>query len=434
MRTEDTSLLSSLCLQAQPIDNLKAPNLDQLMARIGDSRVVLLGESTHGTSEFYSLRAAITERLVKEKGFRLVGLEADWPDMEKVNAFVQGEQPSWNGFARFPEWMWRNREFCNFTKALREHNSQTGSPVSVFGLDLYSLSASLEGVLEFFEANDPEAAHQARSALDCLEPWIHEPSRYGLSVWRDYSPGCRTEILNLLKTMHEERVENFASPRTLLSALQNSRIAANAEEYYRVMYESSVESWNLRDRHMFETLLLLLDHHGPQSKAVIWEHNSHLGNASATQMSQLGEFNVGQLCRNKFGADCYSIGFMTDTGLVAAASRWDGPMEFKSLRSAREDSFEALFHRISTLDPQLKNYFMPLRSLETRVAEALSQPRLERAVGVLYLPETERQSHYFWARLPEQFDEICWVDKSSAIHAMTAVPAVEEAEMIPFGL
>ena len=225
-------------------------------------------------------------------------------------------------------------------------------------------------------------------------------------------------------------MKQSTSSHRLLSALQNARIASNAENYYRTMYESSVESWNLRDRHMFETILLLMDHFGPQSKVIVWEHNSHLGNAQATQMGRIGELNVGQLCKAKFGDDCYNIGFMTDNGSVAAATEWDGPMQAQRLLPTRSDSFENLFHRAR----ENSNYFLPLRTAPVELKNALRPTRLERAVGVLYLPQSERQSHYFHASLTDQFDEICWVDETHALQPLAHLPQIEEADMRPFGV
>lgn len=430
-KSQDDKLLDLIRTNAEPIDSTRRPDLDKLVDRIGSSRVVLLGESTHGTEEFYDLRAAITMKLVRERGFNIVALEADWPDMEGVNDYIHGRRDSWSGFARFPEWMWRNHSFDDLTQTLRAHNSsERHLPVSVYGLDLYSLSASLENVYHFLQKQDPASAEVARQARACLHPWQFDPSQYGLAVLRQHIEGCREEVFTLLRSMHEKQMAESTSNKRLLSALQNARIVANAENYYRTMYESSVDSWNLRDQHMFETLLLLLDHYGPLSKVVVWEHNSHLGNAAATQMGRIGEFNVGQLCKSKFGDDCYNIGFMTDNGTVAAASEWDGPMEVKRLLPTRTDSFENLLHR--AVDHG--EYFLPLRTAPEDLREALRPTRLERAVGVLYLPQSERQSHYFHASLTDQFDEICWIDETRAVKPLKHIPETTEADMMPTGL
>ncbi len=426
---KDETLLDLIRAHAETIDSTEHPDLDSLVDRIGSARVVLLGESTHGTKEFYDLRAAITMKLVKERGFNVIALEADWPDMEGVNEYIHGRRDEWSGFARFPEWMWRNHSFNELTKALRAHNSsERHLPASVFGLDLYSLSSSLENVYNFLSKQDASAAEIARKAKACLHPWQFDPSQYGLAVLREHIEGCKDQVFELLRSMHEKQIKASTSNKRLLSALQNARIVANAESYYRLMYESSVDSWNLRDEHMFETLLLLLDHYGPLSKVIVWEHNSHLGNAAATQMGRIGELNVGQLCKSRFGDACYNIGFMTDHGTVAAASQWDGPMEVKRLLPTRPDSFESLFHRAGG------DYFLPIRNARAELREALRPTRLERAVGVLYLPQSERQSHYFHASLTDQFDEICWIDETRAVQALKHIPEIGEADLQPSGL
>ncbi|MEK7356188.1 MAG: erythromycin esterase family protein [Bdellovibrionota bacterium] len=369
--------------------------------------------------------------LIREKGFQLVALEADWPDVEIVNAVIHGKRESWETFRRFPEWMWRNTSFVELVNELRAHNSSEGrAPASIFGIDLYSLSSSLRAVSSFLRHRMPESAEKAMAAEACLEPWRSDPSQYGLAVWRGLIRGCEAEVLELLKTLHENRLSSSAVlSGELLSAFQNARVLRNAEEYYRSMYEGRVESWNLRDSHMFETLLVLLDHYGPDSKIVVWEHNSHLGNAAATQMGKIGEHNVGQLCKTKFGNDCYSIGFMSDHGTVAAATEWEAPVEIKALRPARPDSFEFLLHQTG-----VKNFFLPLKTADSQLRNELRKERLERAVGVIYLPRTERSSHYFNAKLADQFDEVCWLDETSAVEPLPMIPETGPADTYPFGL
>lgn len=414
-----------------PIEDLARPPLDEFLDRVGSARVVLLGESTHGTKDFYELRALMTQKLIQEKGFNLVCLEADWPDAEKINDYIHGRAENWDGFHRFPEWMWRNKSFAGFVESLKKHNaSERNLPVSVFGLDLYSLSASLDAVVKFLDQRDPEAGRLAREVHECLNSWRHDPSRYGLAVWNGVIKGCEQETLAVLRELHENQFQKLDKhePR-LLSALQNARVLKNAEEYYRVMYEGSVDSWNLRDRHMFETLLLLMDHFGPESKVVIWEHNSHIGDAAATEVARIGELNVGQLCRAKFGTQAYLTGFMSDHGTVAAASHWGGEVMIKQLRPARPDSFEHLLHSTS-----VPSYFLPLRAQTGELKDSLKNDRLERAVGVLYLPQTERSSHYFRARLSEQFDEIVWIDETSAVEPLAHVAETDETDTYPFGI
>lgn len=429
------ALTSAIAANAADFDPVR-PKLDELVKKLSESRVVLLGESTHGTKEFYDVRAALTMRLVREAGFNLVALEADWPDVEVVNDFIHHRRKDWESFHRFPEWMWRNHSFARFVKDMWKHNSsERHQPVSVFGLDLYSLYHSLEAVQNFFERYYPESAEKARSAKNCLEPWRSDPSRYGFAAYRDENSSCEPQVLELLRTLHENSLDarDPAPERSLLSALQNARVAINAEEYYRTMFKGSVESWNLRDRHMFETVLVLLDHFGPSSKIIIWEHNSHLGDARATQMGDLGELNLGQLCRARFGNDCRSVGFFTNTGTVAAASEWGGDVEIKHLNPVREDSVEAVLKE-GAEKKGVGAYALSLDDLDERSLEELRKPRLERAVGVLYLPETERYSHYFDARLADQFDDVVWIGETRAVDPLKHVPEDEEPDTYPSGL
>lgn len=421
-------LLRAINRRAEPFD-LEDPDLSGLLERIGESRVVLLGESTHGTKEFYELRAKISLALVREKGFDIIALESDWPDTALVNAHIRGGGKPWlEGFRRFPEWMWRNHSFAAFVDELLTHNScEARAPVSIFGLDLYSLSSSLHEVLRYLEKKHPDEAHKARTARNCFHPWELDPAKYGLAVWQDSIQSCEKEVLALLNSLSEKRLEREAAKNpALFHAFQNARVIRSAERYYRSMYEGRVDSWNLRDRHMFETLTSLLDFFGPASKAVVWEHNSHIGNAAATEMGAVGEQNVGEFCKKKFGDQAYILGFLTDHGTVAAAHEWDGPVEIKKLLPARFNSYEELFHEADE-----KNFFLPLR----QKTDGLSEARLERAVGVIYRPETERLSHYFNADLTRQFDEICWIDETRAVEPLPFVKEVDDAEdTYPFGL
>ncbi len=421
-------LLGSIHRNMEPITDPQSPNLDGLLDRIGPARVVLLGESTHGTKEFYELRAQISLALIREKGFNVVALESDWPDTSLVNSYIRGGGKPWlGGFRRFPEWMWRNHSFVKFVEELLIHNSSEGrAPVSIFGLDLYSLSSSLQSVLAFLEKHFPDEAHRARTARNCFHPWELDPAKYGLAVWQEALAGCEKEILDLLETLSEKRLSQEAAKNSaLFSAFQNAKIIQSAEKYYRKMYEGRVDSWNLRDRHMFETLLALLDFYGPESKAVVWEHNSHIGNAAATEMGFFGEQNVGEFCKRHFGDLAYSLGFLTDHGTVAAAHEWDAPVEIKKLLPARFGSYEELFHQAGE-----KNFFLPLKKMKPELSEA----RLERAVGVIYRPETERLSHYFNADLTRQFDEICWIDETHAVEPLPFVKEVDASDTYPFGL
>lgn len=423
--------------EAEPFDDLETAGLDALLDRIGNSRVVLLGEATHGTSEFYRFRARVTRELILRKGFDVVAVEADWPDAAQIDRYVRGRQaPPAEGptFSRFPTWMWRNREVRDFTHWLREHNSgirEPGRKASFHGLDVYSLYGSIAAVLRYLQEVDPEAAQVARLRYGCLTPWERDPALYGHMALTRRFPLCEAEVLTTLQEMLEKRLEYVARDgERYLDAVQNARIVANAERYYRAMYYGSAESWNLRDRHMFDTLRMVMSFRGPESKAVVWEHNSHIGNAGATEMGVRGELNVGQLARDHFRDDACLVGFGTDHGTVAAATDWDGEMEIKRVRPAHPDSYERLCH-----ESGLPAFLLHLRDPRRReLREELEVPRLERAIGVIYRPETELLSHYFQAVLPWQFDEYVWFDETRAVTPLGAEEVSGMPETYPFGL
>jgi len=424
--------------EAENFSGIEAANLDPLLNRIGDARVVLLGEASHGTSEFYRMRARITRELVTRAGFTLVAVEADWPDARWVDSYVRhaSEPPSREQpFKRFPQWMWRNREVAEFVDWLRRHNgtlTRRDDRVAFYGLDLYSLYASIESVLHYLDRTDPAAARLARERYGCLTPWAGEPAEYGRAAVTDAYASCESEVVRTLQDLLARRLE-YAGRNDgdrLLDAVHNARLVANAERYYRVMYYGSNASWNLRDQHMFDTLDSLLGAHGPDSRAVVWEHNSHIGDAAATEMGRAGQLNVGQLCREAFGSRAYLVGFGTDHGAVAAAHNWDEPMQVMQVRPSHPASYERIFH-----DSGLAAGLVPLREpANAAVRDELLPDRLERAIGVIYRPATELASHYFRASLPRQFDEYIWFDETGPV---TGLPGpVEEGlpETYPFGL
>jgi protein-L-isoaspartate(D-aspartate) O-methyltransferase len=422
---------------AEPFDDLETADLGALLERIGDSRVVLLGEATHGTSEFYRFRARLTRELIVRKGFNVVAVEADWPDAARIDRYIRNrETPSADGaaFSRFPTWMWRNREVLDFVRWLRQHNERVSGPerqVSFHGLDLYSLYTSIGSVLRYLEKVDPEAAQVARVRYGCLSPWERDPALYGRAALTRRFAVCEAEVLTTLREMLDRRMEYAGRDgESFLDAVQNARLVANAERYYRAMYYGSAESWNLRDRHMFDTLRTVLGFRGPEAKAVVWEHNSHIGNAAATEMGARGELNVGQLVRDEFQDYAYLIGFGTDHGTVAAATDWDGEMEVKRVRPAHPESYERLCH-LSAVPAFLLHLREPERAA---VREELEVPRLERAIGVIYRPETELLSHYFQAVLPWQFDEYVWFDETRAVTPLGTEETPGLPETYPFGL
>lgn len=430
------SLSERVAKQSEQFGDVADAPLDALMDRIGDARVVLLGEATHGTSEFYRMRARITQALVERKGFNVVAAEADWPDAARIDHYVRDRdvpQQEWRAFARFPTWMWRNVEFMEFVEWMRAHNSDLPRDrrVRFAGLDLYSLYSSIGEILRFLDERDPIAARIARERYGCLTPWQSDPAAYGRSALDGSYRSCEGEVARMLQSLMAERTKLMDSdPESYFDAVQNARLVANAENYYRIMYYGHHQSWNLRDTHMFQTLRALLQFHGPDSKAVVWEHNSHVGDARATEMSARGEINVGELCRREFGQGVYSLGFGTDHGTVAAASYWDGPMEVKSVQPSRDDSYEGLFHETG-----VPGMLLGLRGrVPGDLRSALSEARLERAIGVIYRPETELASHYFRAVLPRQFDEFVWLDATRAVQPIEAKKLAGVPDTYPFGL
>jgi len=400
---------------------------DALLDLVGDARFVLLGEATHGTHEFYEERAKITQRLIEEKGFHAVAVEADWPDAYRVNRYVRGQKDEQNpdpdanaalsGFERFPNWMWRNTDVSAFVEWLREHNEKQaeGKQVGFYGLDLYSLFTSLREVLAYLDKVDPKAAQVARERYACFDHYYEDSQHYGYSASLDLSASCQEgviEQLNQLQRRHHEYSQKDGSADAFFYAQQNARLVKNAEEYYRTMFRGRVSSWNLRDSHMAETLEALAQHlskDGEPAKIVVWEHNSHIGDARATEVGQLGEWNVGELARKAYDGQTRLIGFSTYEGFVTAASEWDGPAEHKRVRPGMPGSYEELLH-----DTGIERFLLPLRG-DNPAREALMQRRLERAIGVIYLPRTERQSHYFSAQMAVQFDAVIHIDRTTAV-------------------
>ncbi len=432
----DGTVARAILSAAEEFSSIDSVDLKPMLKRIGDARVVLLGEATHGTSEFYRMRERISRELIEHKGFSFIAIEGDWPDAARIDHYVRysAVPPSeWMAFARFPVWMWRNREVRQFVDWLRTHNGgvKQTERVAVHGLDLYSLYNSIQSVLNYLDSVDPQTAEVARRRYGCLTPWQSDPAVYGHATLTGKYQTCEHEVTSMLTDLLKKR-QAYAEHggERFLDAVQNARLVANAERYYRIMYYGSRASWNLRDGHMFETLKNLLSFHGPHSKGIVWAHNSHVGDSAATEMSARDEYNIGHLCREEFGHGCYSVGFGTNTGTVAAASNWDEPMQIKTVRPALAGSYERLCH-----ETEAPRFLLPLREAGpgARAAQLL-KPRLERAIGVIYRPETELQSHYFEAVLPRQFDEYIWFDETKAVTPIGAEELKGLPDTYPFGL
>lgn len=431
---------------ATPLDEW-APRYDDLIALVGDARLVLLGEASHGTHQFYRERARISERLIVEKGFGAVAVEADWPDAYRVNRYVRGEsddrdaEESLRGFRRFPTWMWRNVDVVDFVGWLRDHNDTlpAADRAGFYGLDLYSLFSSIEAVIRYLDRVDPDAAQRARRRYACFDHFEQDSQAYGYAATSALAESCEPEVVAQLVELRHAAASHIArdgptAEDEFFFAEQNARLVRNAEAYYRSMFRGRVASWNLRDRHMVETLDALGAHRGRRGqpvKTIVWAHNSHLGDARATEMGQHGELNVGQLVRERYGADAVLIGFTTHEGTVTAATDWDGAAELKRVRPSLPASVEHVGH-----ETRLPRFFLDIRR-NRRALAALEEPRLERAIGVIYRPETERASHYFHVQLVDQFDAVIHVDHTRAVEPLersAAWRAPEPAETYPSGL
>jgi erythromycin esterase-like protein len=417
-----------------------AEDYDRIVDLVGDASFVLLGEASHGTYEFYRERAEITKRLIQEKGFTAIAVEADWPDAYRVNRYVRRENndvdaiEALTDFKRFPTWMWRNTVVVEFVEWLRAHNdalSPGATKIGFYGLDLYSLRASMEAVLRYLEKIDPETAKQARDRYACFDQFGEDPQAYGYLTGLGLAKSCEDEVVRELVELQRRALDSAgrdgrAAEDQFFEAMQNARVVKNAEAYYRSMFLGDVSSWNLRDRHMVETLEALVAHlegQAASAKVAVWAHNSHLGDARATDMGRRGELNIGQLVRERNGRDAVLVGFTTHHGTVTAASNWDGPAERKYVRPGLVGSHEAAFH-----DTEIARFLLTLRERDN-APKVLREPRLERAIGVIYRPDTERMSHYFYARLPDQFDAVLHFDETRAVEPLDYSAEWEAGEL-----
>ena len=429
---------------SEHFSDIDSANLDGLLDRIGDSRLVLLGEASHGTAEFYDMRARITRELIEKKGFTIVAVEADWPDAESIDHFVRGSGPmpifKNDVFSGFPSWMWANHSVSAFVHWLKDYNQSFNSAedaVGFYGLDLYNLFGSIDAVLDYLHDVDPKMAEVARWSYGCLMPWVNDPSLYSRVMQSRRHRGCGYEVFTVLQGLLNNR-DHFRQSgsqanreqdrQRYFSAVQNARMVRNGERYYRTMYYDNNNSWNQRDQNMFESLLAILNYRGQSSKAVVWAHNSHIGDARATDMSARGEFNLGQRVRETFSDSSYLIGFGTDHGTVAAASEWGGAMQVMRVQPSQDDSYERLCH-----DAKVDNFLLPLRNpVQDITRKKLLVKRLQRAIGTTYDPEAELKKHYSYASLPHQFDEYIWFDETQAVKPLTRETVKGVADTFPF--
>lgn len=409
-----------------------------ILDRIGEARIVLLGEATHGTQEFYQSRIELTKLLIKEKGFHAIAIEGDWTSAYSVHRYIQSfetlqgmennkpanVQAALEDFKRFPAWMWRNQTIVPFIEWLKQYNCQqkpNGTKIGFYGLDLYCLYYSMQAVIDYLRKNDPVAAEKAIQNYSCFEyATAVDPQMYGLLIETHLQKACVREVTEQLLEMQNyafNRMQRENSDRdALFYATQNARLVKNAEHYYRAMFEARDLSWNIRDEHMAETLQNIITHletqYGLPAKVVIWAHNSHVGDARAAEMSEKDEINLGQILRERYSSSTFHLGFTTYSGSVTAADNWDEQEKTKEIVPALPGSYEALFHELKE-----KDFILDLHQND-RLKELLQISRLHRAIGVIYAPETERESHYFFSRLPLQFDAIIHIDETTAVKAV----------------
>jgi erythromycin esterase-like protein len=433
----EEALIQGLKRHILPLPGTPADH-DGLLELIGNSRFALLGEASHGTREFYRERIWITQRLIREKGFTAIAVEADWPDAWRVNRYVRGlsedkdATQALSGFRRFPAWMWRNIEVRDFVEWLRAYNKGRASQeqVGFYGIDLYSLFTSIAEVLNYLERVDPNSAGKARARYACFDHAHEDSQAYGYGASYGLTPSCEDEVVQQLREMNRRLADMPSVPGLerdeAFYAQQNARLVHNAEEYYRTMFRGRVSSWNLRDTHMVETLQALDRHLGTGAappRIAVWAHNSHLGDASATEMGDRGEWNVGQLMRDRYASDAALIGFSTHRGWVTAASEWDDPPHRKRVRDGLPGSWEEVLHELG-----VPRCMLPMRGND-ELKSLIAQPRrLQRAIGVIYRPETERQSHYFFTRLAEQFDAVIHIDQTHALEPLDKGPVWQTGE------
>ncbi len=443
----DDKLLRAIRETARPWTG-SARDFEPVLQLTGSATCVLIGEATHGTHEFYRLRAELTQRLISEQGFVAVAAEADWPDAYRVNRYVRGlgrdgdAEEALADFRRFPAWMWRNSDVLDFVGWLREHN-ETREPqerVGFYGLDLYSLHGSIAAVLEYLEKSAPAAAERAKERYACFEQFGGDPEHYGYATSLGLAPDCEREVvLQLIELQRERdsilRRQGVAAEDEHFQAEQNARVVKNAEEYYRTMFGGRISSWNLRDAHMSDTLDALRAHLArrfDQPKVVVWAHNSHVGDARATEAHAQGELNLGQLVRERHAGRTVLVGFSTHSGTVTAASQWGGAAERKQVRPALPTSYEELFHNVG-----LPSFCLRPTELPAEVSPLLDEPRLQRAIGVVYRPQSERVSHYFNVQLAKQFDAMIHIDHTRAVEPLergARVVREELPETFPSGL
>jgi erythromycin esterase-like protein len=418
--------------------SLDAPEtLDALMEKIGDARIVMLGEASHGTHEYYIWRARLSKRLIEEKGFNFIAVEGDWPDCYRVNRYVKNLSGSGSSapevlqcFNRWPTWMWANWEIVSLVEWMHKHNRNKplNERAGFYGLDVYSLWESLDELKKYLVHKDPETYQVAENAFKCFEPYSPEGQAYARASYR--SPiSCEDEVIDLLSEVRRKMPLYNTDPEAVFNAEQNAMVTADAEKYYRTMVRGNALSWNVRDQHMYDTLDRLLKFHGKGAKAIVWEHNTHIGDARATDMREEEMFNIGELARKGYGdKDTFLIGFGSFSGEVVAARKWSGEMQRMPLPAAEKNSWEDILHKTG-IDNML------LLSDDLAGISPFRSPVKHRAVGVVYHPELERMGNYVPSVIPERYDAFMYIDKTKGVHPLHIKPdGGQMPETYPWGV
>jgi erythromycin esterase-like protein len=431
--TIETTLRDQVLTLSYPLEDTE--DLEPLLDRIGDARFVLLGEASHGTHEYYLWRARISKRLIEEKGFRFIGVEGDWPDCYRVNQYIQGElgdttaKDVLHAFSRWPTWMWANWEIVAFAEWLRGYNDMRPDEekVGFYGLDVYSLWESLKAVIGYLKQHDPDALPAAERAFRCFEPYEEDPQEYARATL--FVPeSCEREVIDLHNTIRQQAAPKADADATALNAVMNAEVIKGAETYYRTMVHGGGTSWNVRDRHMADTLNRLMQFYGSDAKAIVWEHNTHIGDARYTDMASAGMYNVGELVRQEHEpAGVVLAGFGSYEGTVIAAREWDAPMQVMPVPPARPGSWEQALHDMNAED-RLLLFHRPADP-----TSALAAPRGRRAIGVVSHPACEA-GNYVPTVLPLRYDAFMYLDQTQALHPLHIQPETTAPELYPWGV
>jgi erythromycin esterase-like protein len=432
----ETDAINSIRQWAFPLNEMD--DLAPLMKRIGDARIVMLGEASHGTSEYYSWRAYITQRLIKEKGFNLIAVEGDWPDCYRLNRYIKNYSGAGKNafevlkeFNRWPTWMWANWEIVALAEWLYQFNKDlpANKKVGFYGLDVYSLWESMESILQYLRKTDPGALKVAEEAYRCFEPYRKEEGTSYARALQFVPELCQNEVVDLLKAIREKLPQYNTDYENVFSAEQNALVMVNAEKYYRAMIEGGPHSWNVRDRHMADTMERLLKFHGENSRIIIWEHNTHIGDARATDMADEGMYNIGELARLQHHVKgVVLVGFGSYKGTVVAGRSWGAMMQYMNMPEARKGSWEYFLHKEGAKNKLLlMDDFMNDVFMENHIGH--------RAIGVVYNPEHEKYGNYVPTILPMRYDAFIYIDETNGVHPLHIKPDGHQVpETYPFGV